>query len=517
MSTKYQVFVSSTFRDLKEHRAAAMKAIVSAGHMATCLENWGLSYEAQLDVFSRAVKDCQFYLIILGHTYGSIPRGKRKSYTELELDIAESHGIPILSMVLNETVVKKQRKKLSDKDTVQKRELANTDRYWKLRDRLCSGGRWFNWFRGPADVETHVHAYFKNPLPGVRGYVLETEETQSIISITTSNQVVADIVRRAGAFKTVEGRLNDAPEQKRSLAAAFRELHGRHLGLFDKLFIESGSTLTYVAAEIANLLPTCLSVVPVKETREMTRPHVTTNNALAYLDLWLVNGVLCRPEPDFPPALDERYGAMYGPLTGITRHPDYSGRPIEDEDPDAWKTVCNIRDEFMRGLHNPEKTLVLAAASAMYLPPQNSPNSVGKQAPSSEWECNGFHVSSYENKLFKRSLYLTNVPTIVFIHDTKVGSLSDSTHSDDAAPEWGRCHFICDKGFPWERLLNQYPLSIWVGCRRTTVEVVERQLRDSFPESWKFRRYGSTDYPVIVAHNEEFRSRLAAIGVAVFQ
>ena len=118
MSTKYQVFVSSTFRDLKEHRAAAMKAIVSAGHMATCLENWGLSYEAQLDVISRAVKDCHFYLIILGHTYGSIPRGKRKSYTELELDIAESHGIPILSMVLNETVVKKQRKKLSDKDTV---------------------------------------------------------------------------------------------------------------------------------------------------------------------------------------------------------------------------------------------------------------------------------------------------------------------------------------------------------------------------------------------------------------
>ncbi|MEK6258505.1 MAG: DUF4062 domain-containing protein [Planctomycetota bacterium] len=503
MTTKYQVFVSSTFRDLKEHRASAMKAIVSAGHMATCLENWGLSHEDQLEVISRAVQDCQFYLIVLGHTYGSIPRGKRKSYTEIELDIAERQGKPILSMVLNELLVKKQRKKLSPTDPVQKREIDNDDRYWKLRERLCSAGRWFNWFRTPADVETHVHGYFKNPPSGLRGYVLETEETKSIISITTSNQVVADIVRRAGGFKTIEDRLGDASDQKKALASAFRDLHGRHLGLFDKIFIESGSTLTYVAAEIAELLPKSLQLVPVRSKGEVARPIVTTNNALAYLDLWLVNGVLCQPEPDFPPAINEPYGAMYGSLTGIARHPDYFGRPIEDEDPDAWAAVCRIRDDFLKGSHNPNKTLVLAAASAMQLSPSKRAAEYGDGRET----CIGFHVGSYENKLFKRCLYLTGVPAIVFIHDKKVG----------LEPNWGKCHFVFDRGYSWDRVLNDYPLSIWIGCTKKTVVSVEEQLKGHFPSTWKFRRYPSEEHPVIVAHNEEFRSSMAAVGINVYQ
>ena len=88
---KYQVFISSTFKDLKSLRARAMYAIVSAGHMATCLETWGIENEPQLDVIKSAVQACQFYIIILGHCYGSIPKGRDNSYTELELDFAERH------------------------------------------------------------------------------------------------------------------------------------------------------------------------------------------------------------------------------------------------------------------------------------------------------------------------------------------------------------------------------------------------------------------------------------------
>lgn len=503
MATKYQVFVSSTFRYLKEHRASAMKAIVSAGHMATCLENWGLSHEDQLEVISRAVEDCQFYVIILGHTYGSIPRGKRKSYTEIELDIAEEAGIPILAMVLDESAVKTKRNSLSEEDREEKREIKNETRYQKLRDRLCKEGRWSITFRTHNDVERNIYAYFTNPPSDIRGYILETEETKSIINITTSNQVVADIVRRAGAFKTVEDRLNDAPERKRALATAFHDLHGRQLELFDKIFIESGSTLTYIAAQIAERLPKAHEVVPVKLQGQVAKPVVTTNNALAYLDLWLVHGVLCQPEPDFPPAMNEPYGAMYGPLTGISRTPNYSGRSIEDEDPDAWNAVRRIRDDFLSGTHNPDKTLVLAAASAMMLE-ESSPGEVYEDIVH---PCVGFHVGSYENKIFKRSLYLTGVPTIVFLHDEKV----------DSKPNWGKCHFVFDVGLSWKTVLESYPLSIWVGCTNETASHVKETMKTQLPSSWKLRIYHSEEYPVVVAHNQVFRDKMKHANVNVYQ
>ena len=484
MTTKYQIFVSSTFRDLKEHRSSAMKAIVSAGHMATCLENWGLSHEEQLKVISRAVKDCQFYLIILGHTYGSIPRGKRKSYTEIELDIAEAQGMPVLAMVLDEKIVKRMRKKLNPKDSDQRRELGNDDRYWTLRGRLCSHGRWHSWFRRPIDVEKDVLRYFSNPPDGIRGYKLETDETESLIHIAASNQVVRDIVLRTGDFAVVEGRLKDAEDRKRAIASAFRDLHGRQLGLLDKLFIESGSTLTYIAAEVARHLPKSLTVVPLRAKYTAAKPMVTTNNALAYLDLWLVNGVLCSPEPDFPPGMSEPYGAMYGPLTGLSRQPDYSGRPIEEDDPDAWAAVCRIRDDFVRGVHDPDKSLVLAAASAMQLAPMAVSDDDSRNAAT----CNGFHVGSYENKLFKRALYLTRVPTIVFLHDDKVG----------ANASWGRCHYVFDNRMTWESVLSEYPLSIWVGCTKGSVGRVEASIRQCFPETWQYRTYGAAELPVLV-------------------
>jgi len=528
---KYQVFVSSTFKDLKEHRSTAMLAIVSAGHMATCLENWGIQNQPPLDVIKRAVEDCQFYVIILGHSYGSIPEGMESSFTELELDFAEKyfgseHAKRILSFVLEDGLVSEQRSRLDRSVIDESRELKNTVRYEAFRSRLTASGRWYRPFRDARDIDRDLYAFFREPHPDVPGYVRESEETELIVRISTSNKIVKEVVQRAGRFTVVEKRMSQSAGKKQALAKAFCELHGKHVrsGLIDKLFVESGSTLSFLAAELAPFLPRVGQGQAGSETHEKAarpKPVVSTNNALAYLDMWLCHGVVCRPEPDSPPTEDEKYGAMYGPLAGANREPDYSLPVLREDDPDSWSLVESVRDVFLTDVPDPTRSMVLAAASGLQLGPDitaieplDPANPMAQKIPYTYEpvlklvrKCRGFHVGSYENKLLKRSLYLSGIPTIVFIHDSKI----------DCRIEVGKCHFLFDKAAPWEEFVAEYPLSIWVGCDRDSCERVVEKMSKHLPESWRFRPLGNGKFPVVVAHNASFRKACLTAGIAVYQ
>ena len=506
-----------------------MSAIVSAGHMATCLETWGIENEPQLEVIKRAVQDCQFYVVILGHCYGSIPSGKDKSYTELELDFAERHFGPeqpkrILSFILETDLVDKKRKKLSRQSEDGHRELENEKKYNEFRARLMGAGRWWRPFRTAGDIERDLFAFFRERHDEVPGYVRESEDTELIVRISTSNQVVKEVVQRAGRFTVVESRLLQSSGEKQALAQAFCDLHGEHIraGNFDKVFVESGSTLTYLAARLAPFLPKVgqshQSQNPAQR-EGLRKPIVATNNALAYLDLWLCNGVICRPEPDSPPTEDEKYGAMYGPLTGKKRDPDYALPNLKNDDPDSWLSIDALKDTFLTGVEDRKRSIVLAAASGLQLSPeitaiepryppyqQNAPYTF-EPILKLVRQCRGFHVGSYENKLLKRSLYLTGLPTIVFIHEEKI----------DCPIEVGKCHFLFDSGEPWAEVMESYPLSIWVGCSLTSSENVLGKLKTYLIGSWHFRIYGSGTYQVVIGHNDSFRNACKAADVAVFE
>jgi hypothetical protein len=531
---KYQVFISSTFKDLKRERARAMYSVVSAGHMATNLETWGLENEPQIDVIKSAVEGSQFYVLILGHCYGSIPAEREKSYTELELDFAERHfgklhSNRILSFILDQDLVDKRRRGLNRQTIDGQRELENEKKLNAFRARLMTAGRWWRPFRSSRDIERDLFAFFREKHSDVPGYVLETEDTELIIRISASNQVVREVVQRAGRFTVVEDRLAQAPGKKVALAQAFCALHGQDIrtGKFDKVFIESGSTLTYLASELAPYLPKGGDAHPIlgsEISKSDRKPRVATNNALAYLDLWLCNGVNCRAEPDSPPTADEKYGAMYGPVTGKKREPDYSLPALQSDDKHSWELVDNLRKEvFLEGVGEPGSSLVLAAASGLQLNDEVvaiEPRSPGPRQPADQdvpytfepilalvRKCRGFHVGSYENKLLKRSLYLTNVPTIVFIHDEKI----------NCPVQIGKCHFLFDVDYTWQQVVETYPLSIWVGCGQTSYQDVMAALKCSLPANWVFRPYGNGDHPVVVGHNASFRESCRLTGVSVFE
>lgn len=103
MNKKLQVFVSSTYTDLKEERQAAVQAILDAGHIPAGMELFKAGNESQLKTIYKWIDQSDVYMLILGGRYGSIETKSGKSYTQLEYEYALSKNIPVFAVVLSES------------------------------------------------------------------------------------------------------------------------------------------------------------------------------------------------------------------------------------------------------------------------------------------------------------------------------------------------------------------------------------------------------------------------------
>ncbi len=69
---RLQVFVSSTFSDLRHERQAAVEAILTAGHIPAGMELFAAGDESQMEVIKQWIDESDVYLLILAGRYGSI-------------------------------------------------------------------------------------------------------------------------------------------------------------------------------------------------------------------------------------------------------------------------------------------------------------------------------------------------------------------------------------------------------------------------------------------------------------
>lgn len=101
---KYQVFISSTFNDLREQRNAIVEAVLEMGHIPVGMEMFSAGDESQWEVIARTIEQCDYYVVVLAHRYGSrIPSEGGISYTEKEYDFAVKQGLPVLGFVIDKT------------------------------------------------------------------------------------------------------------------------------------------------------------------------------------------------------------------------------------------------------------------------------------------------------------------------------------------------------------------------------------------------------------------------------
>jgi hypothetical protein len=379
--------------------------------------------------------------------------------------------------------------------------------YKLFRDRLTKGANtvFHGQFTSSATIREQLVAFFSRPHDDVPGYVLELpERDKELLRIYAKNEIIRDVVRGLDRFQEVEPRLGIAPEKKKAVAAAFAALYGEYIhgNYFSHLFLESGSTVTYVAKSIALQLPKS-----GENPRTGKSLSVLTNNAFAYLYLWLCERVFCRPVPEGPP--DEKYGGVYGPLTGRDRQPDYSGRPLFEIDPDAEKHIKNIAVKVF-GNANRDRSLILAAASGLQLSRMFKILEISgepcyhKDTVKAIQNFRGFHGGSFPNKLFKRALYSTHIPAMFFIHDDKI----------DSPIIAGKCHFGFDSRRDWDEFVLTYPFALWVGCHRTSYKKVLAELGSCFGSGWVLRVYGESNrFPVVIAAGKNFRHRMERIGI----
>jgi hypothetical protein len=102
MKTKYQIFVSSTYEDLKEERDLVIKAVLEMGHIPVGMEMFSAGDEEQWKLIKRQIEDCDYYVVIVAFRYGSL--AVDFSYTEMEYDYAVSLGIPTLGFIITDGV-----------------------------------------------------------------------------------------------------------------------------------------------------------------------------------------------------------------------------------------------------------------------------------------------------------------------------------------------------------------------------------------------------------------------------
>jgi hypothetical protein len=96
---RYQVFVSSTFEDLREERAAVIGALLQIDCFPAGMELFPAADDDSLTLIRSVIDDSDYYLIILGGRYGTLDNATGKSYTHLEYEYAQSAGKPTIALL----------------------------------------------------------------------------------------------------------------------------------------------------------------------------------------------------------------------------------------------------------------------------------------------------------------------------------------------------------------------------------------------------------------------------------
>jgi hypothetical protein len=98
MQKKYQIFVSSTFRDLADERQDAIRSILDLGHIPAGMELFPAADTEQLTYIKKVIDECDYYVLIIGGRYGSLD-AEGVSFTEREYDYAVETGKTVLAFV----------------------------------------------------------------------------------------------------------------------------------------------------------------------------------------------------------------------------------------------------------------------------------------------------------------------------------------------------------------------------------------------------------------------------------
>jgi len=145
MERRHQVFISSTFADLKRERAEIVQALLELDCFPAGMEMFPATTNAAWDLIKGVIDDSDYYCLVIGGRYGSLDE-EGIGFTEKEYDYAIAAGKPVVAFLhKNPGAIPQERAEISEKGRERlqafrsKVEAAHHCKYWETADEL--GGR----------------------------------------------------------------------------------------------------------------------------------------------------------------------------------------------------------------------------------------------------------------------------------------------------------------------------------------------------------------------------------------
>ena len=162
MDKKYQIFVSSTYKDLKEERAGVISAILRLGCIPVAMEQFPAAPVSQWDYIKNMINESDYVVLIVAGCYRTEDKAERISFTEKEFNYSQSIGKPVLPfLVLNTENLMASKSESTD---------AKKEKLKLFRDKIENSGCLVNYYENVDDlkykVATPVTAYIKSN-PGI--------------------------------------------------------------------------------------------------------------------------------------------------------------------------------------------------------------------------------------------------------------------------------------------------------------------------------------------------------------
>jgi len=153
MHPKFQIFISSTYLDLKEERRHAAKAIIELGHFTAGMELFVANNGMLLETIYKWIEDSDLIIFIQGVRYGTIGTENEYSYTETEFRYAQNLKKPIFLILLHREEINRR---LSDPETIKWIEGDNREKYEAFSSFLQNMDAAKSYYSNPTDVDFKI-------------------------------------------------------------------------------------------------------------------------------------------------------------------------------------------------------------------------------------------------------------------------------------------------------------------------------------------------------------------------
>lgn len=150
MGTKYQIFISSTYEDLKEERRKVQDTILSMQQFPVGMEMFSAADVDQWEIIRETIDSSDYYILIIGHKYGSVIKEGEYvgiSYTQKEFRYALERKIPVLAFLIDDSVAVTPEKMEWDKEKEYKLKLFIEE---------VKNGRMVQWWTSKDDLANKV-------------------------------------------------------------------------------------------------------------------------------------------------------------------------------------------------------------------------------------------------------------------------------------------------------------------------------------------------------------------------